>query len=141
MKIDPQISGLPGNPPEYAHAMQLFYDERDRQKEQEQWTYEHDDGHTQGELWKAAYFYTSIALKPIVWGYTFFQSKWPWDAQWFKPWKKKLDGTYTTEIDVERCLIKAGALILAEQDRLDRALDKVAYKLVEIQKQKDGHVP
>lgn len=39
---------------------------------------------------------------------------WPWDFQWFKP------------SDDRRNLVKAGALILAELERLDRAHSIVA---------------
>lgn len=120
------VSGLP----EELDAMADITHERERQINQEGWDAEHDDAHLKGELWRAAYFYTSVATKGQHWPYTFFQS-WPWDPSWFKPWKKD-----SNEIDRERCLIKAGALIIAEQERLERALQKVVGKLAEIQTQK-----
>jgi len=78
------------------------------------------------------------ALRPPIWQLMNFAKQWPWDPQYFKPWKKDSAGEYTTEIDRERCLVKAGALILAEQERLDRALKKVVSKLAEIRTQKDS---
>lgn len=92
--------------------------ERERQKSVEGWTAEHDDGHTRGEMAKAAGCYA------IASAYTDFQREayahdwfsivllrrwWPWDHQWWKPKDRRRD------------LVKAGALILAEIERLDRA--------------------
>lgn len=125
--------------------LQAFHDiTRERARQQptneldhthEPWTPEHDDAHLKGELWKAALFYTNTAVRPQSWVYARFHSDWPWEPQYFKPWKKDATGKYTTEIDPERCLIKAGALILAEQERLERALRKVVNKLAEIRTQ------
>jgi hypothetical protein len=109
--------------------------ERERQVNDENWSEEHDDQHQDGSLWRAAHFYATTATKTPIWGYMNFK-QWPWGPEFFKPWKKNGFGNYTTEIDAERCLIKAGALILAEQDRLDRALQKVINKLAEVQSQR-----
>jgi hypothetical protein len=109
--------------------------ERDRQVNDEQWSEDHDDAHTNGSLWAAAHFYANAAIKSPIWAYHNFK-QWPWGSDYFKPWKKNGFGNYTSEIDRERCLIKAGALILAEQDRLDRALQKVINKLAEVQQEK-----
>lgn len=80
--------------------------ERQRQKTIEGWTPEHDDEHCNGELAMAAVCYINETGtvnrnggKP--WG-------WPWDASWWKPKTRR------------RNLVKAGALILAEIERLDR---------------------
>lgn len=43
----------------------------------------------------------------------FLLNFWPWSWQWWKPWP-----------DSRRMLVKAGALILAEIERLDRAAAK-----------------
>lgn len=80
--------------------------ERQRQKEVEGWTPEHDDEHNNGQLAVAAACYAvensqRLAAKPPL--------SWPWDAHWWKPKGNR------------RNLIKAGALILAEIERLDRA--------------------
>ena len=115
-------------------AAECINTERDRQVDVEKYDLEHDDNHQEGTLWQAAYFYATTAIKPPIWPFMYFK-KWPWGPEFFKPWKKDAAGNYTTEIDKERCLIKAGALIIAEQDRLDRALQKVITKLAEVQTQ------
>lgn len=81
--------------------------ERERQQAEEGWTPEHDDEHCNGELAMAAVCYINETGtvnrnggKP--WG-------WPWDASWWKPNARR------------RNLVKAGALILAEIERLDRS--------------------
>ncbi|MEB1023137.1 hypothetical protein VC940_22780 [Citrobacter freundii] len=80
--------------------------ERQRQISMEGWKLEHDDEHCNGELAMAAVCYINETGtvnrnggKP--WG-------WPWDASWWKPKNRR------------RNLVKAGALILAEIERLDR---------------------
>lgn len=80
--------------------------ERQRQQSVEGWTPEHDDEHCNGELAMAAVCYINETGtvnrnggKP--WG-------WPWDASWWKPNARR------------RNLVKAGALILAEIERIDR---------------------
>lgn len=127
MKLDPQITGTPAE----LTAMTVIIHERDRQKTEEKWSPEHDDGHVDGSLWQAAFFYASLATtKNAAWAYSNFK-RWPWSPECFKPWKKG-----STEIDRERCLVKAGALIIAEQERLERALQKVLTRLSELQSQK-----
>lgn len=74
--------------------------ERRRQIEAEGWTPYHDDEHGNGELARAAACY---ALGKILNGY------WPWSPRWWKPKDRRRD------------LIRAGALIVAEIERLDRA--------------------
>jgi hypothetical protein len=82
------------------NAIEEIVAERKRQIEAEGWTPEHDDAHVDGALAKAATCYASVfPLAP---------SYWPWDLQWWKPTSRR------------RNLIKAGALIVAEIERLDR---------------------
>lgn len=86
--------------------------ERERQKTVEGWTAEHDDAHSNGEIAGAAATYA--VLRSQVGGIDqpgsgFLASLWPWDGSWFKPSSPRRD------------LVKAGALILAEIERLDRA--------------------
>lgn len=131
MNIEAQITTIESQ----ARAMASIHTERTAHTTREEWSAEHDDGHVKGELWRAALFYANTAIKTPIWAFTRFHVEWPWEPQWFKPWKKNGFGNYTTEIDQERCLIKAGALIIAEQERLDRALHKVVAKLAEIQNQ------
>ena len=85
--------------------------ERRRQVEQEGWTHEHDEGHPFGELAEAAACYAAACADPegsdVPLGR--LGVHWPWIACWWKPSK-----------DPRRNLVKAGALILAEIERLDR---------------------
>jgi hypothetical protein len=79
--------------------------ERKRQVRAEGWTPEHDDDHTEAEMALAAACYAMAAG-----GYAKGQTPpiWPWSLSWWKPAYGRRD------------LIKAGALILAEIERLDR---------------------
>lgn len=82
--------------------------ERRRQSEEEGFSPEHDDGHTEGQLpgagacyalWDVKHWAARIALKNF----------WPWSIDWCKPGDRRQN------------LVKAGALIIAEIERLDRA--------------------
>lgn len=81
--------------------------ERQRQIEAEGWTPEHDDGHDNGSLIRAAAMYLGAADGAITDDMLRF---WPWSMDWWKP-----------SDDPMRNLEKAGALIAAEIDRLERA--------------------
>ena len=91
----------------YSSAIELIAEERKRQIEQEDWDSSHDDNHIFDELAKAAACY---ALPPTIGVRT---EHWPWDFNWWKP----------TENDRIRELVKAGALIVAEIERLKRLHD------------------
>ena len=96
--------------------------ERHRQVSKEGWTPAHDDEHGSGDLANAAAAYAHIStlspalydsverdpvdvgLKDIVCA----RRLWPWHYRWFKPKGPRRD------------LVRAGALILAEIERLDR---------------------
>ena len=83
--------------------------ERERQKAVEGWTPEHDDWqHPDGHLAKAAALYAVEAI-PGVPVNRLFKDLWPWNLSWWKPRGHR------------RNLVRAGALILAEIERLDRA--------------------
>ena len=94
--------------------------ERQRQISVEGWTPEHDDGHKPGDLVQAAVAYAAhAAVGAQVAGHRpeTYQSVpppryWPWDREWWKP------------KDQRRDLVRAGALIVAEIERLDRAAAK-----------------
>ena len=92
-------------------AAQDVLAERRRQIEVEGWTPEHDDEHDGGELACAAAAYALDAGDKLDQRPPDF---WPWyggrprEARWWKP------------SDRRRNLVKAGALILAEIERLDR---------------------
>lgn len=89
--------------------------ERRRQMEVEGWTPEHDDEHRRGEMASAAAAYAAQAGAMMRLGTSFYDSdpppsiEWPWARGWWKPGPPR------------RMLVKAGALILAEIERLDRA--------------------
>lgn len=85
--------------------------ERMRQQGSEGWTLEHDDQHTNGELAFAAGSYAIDAGTQSLRGAapTYEPpARWLWSSVWWKP------------SDRRRNLIKAGALIVAEIERLDR---------------------
>ena len=79
--------------------------ERERQKTVEGWSESHDDSHTHGELALAASAYAEHAAKGGLYG----EDRWPWGKRLWKPRDCRSD------------LVRAGALILAEIERLDRA--------------------
>lgn len=82
--------------------------ERRRQLVDEVWTIKHDDNHTAGQLAGAAACYALTGAEH--WGAPLaIEQFWPWLKSWWKPTNKR------------RNLVKAGALILAEIERLDRA--------------------
>lgn len=78
--------------------------ERQRQMEVEGWTPEHDDEHGDGQMARAAACYAMAGhptMRPIYW---------PWAMKWWKPRDKR------------RNLVRAAALLIAEIERVDRAL-------------------
>lgn len=79
--------------------------ERQRQITAEGWTPEHDDEYQHCEMAVAAACYIMADDDPRA----DVPELWPWPSEWWKP------------TDVRRDLVKAGALILAEIERLDRA--------------------
>ncbi|EPY2139259.1 hypothetical protein ACXARS_003500 [Klebsiella quasipneumoniae] len=79
--------------------------ERQRQVTAEGWTAERDDGYQNSELADAAACYAIHAHNQ---GFS-APAHWPWSQDWWKQTSPRRD------------LVKAGALILAEIERLDRA--------------------
>lgn len=125
-----------GSAPESAHvrqnAISLIATERERQLTVERYSAAHDDGHEHGELAEAAAAYALVGkvtdetlidtvrevqinssrgldgyydYGPVRDKFTVF----PWDEEWWKP-----------SDDPIRNLVKAGALIVAEIERLQR---------------------
>lgn len=88
--------------------------ERARQIQSEGWTPQHDDNHWYGELAQAAACYAlESSAKGLRTGRTrwidaFVTAAWPWAGEWWKPSDRRRD------------LVKAGSLIVAEIERLDR---------------------
>ncbi|MGP1950539.1 ead/Ea22-like family protein [Citrobacter freundii] len=79
--------------------------ERQRQQSVEGWTPEHDDAYQNSELADAAACYAIHAHNQ---GFS-TPAHWPWRPEWWK------------QSGARRDLVKAGALILAEIERIDRA--------------------
>jgi hypothetical protein len=82
--------------------------ERWRQRDEEGWTPEHDDSHTYAQMTRAAIWYAHEAVTQMGWNLR-PNGSWPWAQDWWKP-----------SLDPVRNLEKAGALIAAEIDRLQR---------------------
>lgn len=96
-------------------GVELISKERTRQVNQEGWSPEHDDEHDRGELARAAACYavaSAFDVKDV--GLVAIQkilvALWPptWAVKWWKPKDRKSN------------LVRAGALIAAELDRLLR---------------------
>ncbi|WP_352474201.1 hypothetical protein [Citrobacter koseri] len=79
--------------------------ERQRQKAVEGWTSEHDDKYGKSQLLWASSCYVLNTIQP----FNRIPMDWPWAPEWWKPTGPRRD------------LVKAGALILAELERIDRA--------------------
>lgn len=97
-------------------AIQLITEERERQIVKEGWTSEHDDQHVNGELSAAAASYSDAATFQTRCGETDVARVkentiefWPFGEDDFK-----------VSPDPVRNLVKAGALIVAEIERLQR---------------------
>jgi hypothetical protein len=112
------------------YAISLISDERQRQIDVEGWTAEHDDKHDKGEMAKAAAVYATITQET---GFRIFESPlqhgWPWGIDWLRPFAEppaddpRFDYSFP-HVDRLRCLVKAGALIAAEIDRVLRLKEK-----------------
>lgn len=84
------------------NGAELIAAERQRQIDVEGWTPEHDAEHDSHEMAAAAVAYAlTIHSMPVA------KWWWPWDDEWWKP-----------SDDPIRNLVKAGALLAAEIDRL-----------------------
>ena len=115
-------------------GIERIADERQRQIEKEGWTPEHDDEHTDGSLAMAAVCYASpeqifkqdaskYADKSVI-----FRDPWPWDG-WdkrkeFARGNSPIDPSKLTYKQRVSLLEKAGGLIAAEIDRLNRRIKK-----------------
>lgn len=90
------------------NGVSLIAAERERQCFAEGWTAEHDDKHCHSELALAAVCYATP--RRLRNRFSMFSTVWPWDSEYWKP----------TPDDRIKELVKAGALIAAEIDRLQR---------------------
>lgn len=101
--------------------------ERKRQVEKEDWTEAHDDGHVDGELAMAAACYAApekiYVLDDSYIQRISFIDPWPWGEDWDKReynGNVLLANSRASKKKRIRQLVKAGALIAAEIDRLER---------------------
>jgi len=85
---------------------ELIAKERQRQIEEEGWDTQYDDGHPAGDLAVAGACYAFDVAGFVL----IAKDCWPWGKEWWKP----------TPNDSMRQLVKAGALIAAEIDKLQR---------------------
>lgn len=111
-------------------GVELIAAERQRQISEEGWTPEHDEQHDAGELVMAACAYASYAVEVRLYRRVILTNEIrfvdPFPKEWRDKRKSKLGDTYqsfetlssTDRIDL---LTKAGALIAAEIDRLQRS--------------------
>lgn len=94
------------------HGAKEIMVERIRQVVNEGWDFEHDDGYTQGQLLWAAVSYLQRAQEQTQ-GIAIQEgdppTTWPFHKGWWKP-----------SDDPLRNMTKAGALLAAEMDRLER---------------------
>lgn len=110
---------MPSAPIPRQTGAEMIATERERQITQEGYGPGHDDLHENRDLAHAgaAYALHAGTGKPGMWGRgtpgrddnPYSPSDWPWEVWWWKP-----------STDPVRDLVKAGALIAAEIDRLQR---------------------
>lgn len=100
--LDPLVAG------ETLSGAEMIAVERARQVHEEGWTEDHDDDHRNGELARAAVTYCLTAHPRGLDDLSEAARFWPFDGDWLKPRSKIED------------LVRAGALIAAEIDRLNR---------------------
>lgn len=103
------------------NGAELIAAERKRQVEVEDWKPEHDDSHTTGELALAAAVYAMPRedRNKYILNATVAEVFWPWGLEWFKPANSKNPKARIRE------LVKAGALLAAEIDRIKRQIDRL----------------
>ena len=119
-------------------GIELIAKERKRQIEEEGWSLEHDDRLTDGSLAAAAVCYATperVYVRKKVDHDILFADPWLWT----ETWDKRLEygdvsipgipdpSTYSAKERID-LLIKAGALIAAEIDRIQRNLSSIIFR-------------
>jgi len=97
-------------------AIKMIEQERKRQKRVHRWSKRHDDSHDRGELAMAAAAYAMPRSERGGAGTDHPPPIWPWQEDYWRPKRN----------DRIRELVKAGALLVAEIERLKRAETKKA---------------
>jgi hypothetical protein len=120
----PQPAGYMAGAPLLSTAAQDVLAERNRQITAEGWTPAHDDEHASFEMADAAGCYAHAAAG---WNTYAARDRWPWSLEWWKPSTPRRD------------LVKAGALILAEIERLDRAAAPAVIEVLPVERDELGH--
>lgn len=98
----------------------LIITERYRQIAVEGCTDEKDDEYEDCELYNAAWCYMMHSIVGIP-DPDYLPLDWPWDKKWWKPRDQKSN------------LVRAGALLMAEQERLGRMVDKIAAEIEQLE--------
>ncbi len=96
---------------------ELIAEERKRQIEEEGWSANHDDLQDRFQLSNAAIAYLNPSNSDHV------KKFWPWNWNWWKPALPSVEKPSYEAAHI-RNLVKAGALIAAEIDRLQRIEEK-----------------
>lgn len=110
-KLRAELDRMQGVLDDVGSGVVSIAEERRRQQIHEGWTHEHDDAHTCGEMARAAACYALV-------GGSQYMDSWRgappnlWPQNWSEKWWKMKDRRSN--------LVRAGALIAAEIDRLDR---------------------
>ena len=96
-------------------GIELIAAERERQVSVEGWTPQHDDEHEGSEMVDCARAYLWASRFVKSYGFEIVPNEFPpsWALEWWKP-----------SADPVRNLVKAGALIAAEIDRLNRKAER-----------------
>lgn len=108
-------------------GIELIAAERQRQIDAEGYDTTHDDAHDKGELHLAATCYLRIIRGVSV--TNVFENDWPFDINHLKPFKSHTGLDCAAEVDSMRCRVKAGALVSAEIDRLNRLRSAIAREI------------
>lgn len=102
---------------------ELIAEERRRQMSDEGWTPTLDDNWIDGQLQRAAECYLKAPDISQVPNVIYPPGSWPWEDPAWKP-KSRLAN-----------LVRAGALLQAERDRLKRIQDRIAAEIDRLQRQ------
>ncbi|MCO7217087.1 hypothetical protein NH448_17860 [Halomonas sp. OfavH-34-E] len=120
--VDPDVNPLlsvvpckwPAHPDRYDNiddALKLIRGERVRQVSKEGFTPDHDDQYADGELMAASicYLLAAVLQNAGLQAHRQPPTGWPWASEWWRP-----------AGGARRNLVKAGALLLSELERMDR---------------------